>query len=267
MGRLINIESSLNPKSTTSEDITIEFPSEINLDPAKEYEIGLVNAVLWYSWNNVSTKLNTNKFVYKIPYNSSYIEKSFYIPDGAYDMYALNDYITEELASKGYCPLDASGNRILDPITGKYQNNIELRANMATLKFIWYIRPGCGYKIDTNTDLSMKLLGFNATELTQTTEAPNDGNINLDFNSLAIHCSIVSDSYVNGKQSDIIMTACPEVPPGAQIVIKPNQIIYLPLNRSDVKQINMRITDQSGILLDLSNEPVSYLLHFRERTN
>lgn len=267
MGRFINIESSLIPNSTTSEDITIEFPCEINLNPAKEYEIGLVSATLWYSWNNVSSKLNTNKFVYKIPYNSTYIEKWFYIPDGAYDMYSLNEYITQELASRGHCPLDASGNRILDPITGKYQNNIELRANLATLKFIWYIRPGCDYKIMTNTDLSMRLLGFNSTELTQTTEAPNDGNINLDFNTLAIHCSIVSESYVNGRQSDIIMTAVPKVPPGAQIVIEPNQTMYLPLNTSNIKQIRMQITDQRGVPLDLSNEPVSYLLNLRERTD
>jgi hypothetical protein len=75
-----------------------------------------------------------------------------------------------------------------------------------------------------------------------------------------IHCSLVENYYLNNVKSDVIYSFVPETPPGSLITINPNPPIYLPVREKRlIQSIRMQITDQENRLLELNNEPVTFI--------
>ena len=69
----------------TSENF-VHFNPPIQLDINKEYEVGLDNAYLWYSWHNISKTLGNNLFKY---FNgNAWVVVT--IPNGSYNIEDLN---------------------------------------------------------------------------------------------------------------------------------------------------------------------------------
>ena len=123
------------------------------------------------------------------------------------------------------------------------------------------------YQIDfTITNGLNSVLGFDNRILTGNGTYDGEHNVNItEINSLLIKCSAVVDSYVNGSSSDVIYNFTPDVPAGSLITIRPFQIMYFPINHShSIPEISMKITDQSGIEVDLNNERVTYYLHLKQ---
>jgi hypothetical protein len=58
-----------------------------------------------------------------------------------------------------------------------------------------------------------------------------------------------------------------ETPPGSLLTINPNRPIYLPVREKKfIQTIRMQITDQENRLLDLNDEPVTYMLQLRSNS-
>jgi hypothetical protein len=127
-----------------------------------------------------------------------------------------------------------------------------------------------GYTIDfTTSDFSL-LLGWNKLvyNFVGSQEGQNPANINRDINSLLIRCDIITGSYKNGTLSDTMLSFVPNVPPGSNIEIEPNHLIYLPLNvPSNIYRIRMYVTDNLGREVNLNGEPTTYLLHLRRKSD
>jgi hypothetical protein len=71
-------------------------------------------------------------------------------------------------------------------------------------------------------------------------------------------------SNLNNVKSDVIYSFVPETPPGGLMSVNPNPPIYLPVREKKfIQTIRMQITDQENILLELNDEPVTYMLHIR----
>lgn len=209
---------------------SVFFPP-LELPKDKNFVIGLVDLYTYYSIPNVYS--GCNKF---------YVGgKTFEIPIGSYEIDELERYLKEILAQ--------------DNIT------LKLKANNSTLT----CEITCSEEIDfQKSDSINRILGFNHKILKANEKHISDLPIKiLKVNSLRIECNIIDCSYVNGKKVYAIHEFFPIVSPGYKIVEIPREIIYLPVRSHIIDDIQIRILDQDGDLVDFRGEDITVRLHLK----
>ena len=83
-----------NSKKNESNKFIYQFTDKCNLKTPNNKNIGLVNLSIYYTWKNIKSTYNNNKF--KI--SASTRNGKFYLPDGSY---SISDFrITLNLLSK-----------------------------------------------------------------------------------------------------------------------------------------------------------------------
>jgi len=240
---LVVLDSSTIPNQN-SDDFTIDFSSPLRVIEGI-HEIGLIKCNLWYSFFNVSDDFNNRIIRYT---NNVAQIRTVTIPSGNYTITQLNTYLSASMIAKG-----DTASIIIEP-------------NYSTLKV--KITISNGYSLDLTASNFNLLLGWNSGvyNFNGSLDGQNPANINRDINSLLIHCDILGSSFKNGILSDILFSFVPNVPPGSNIEIEPQHLIYLPVIIPDyITKIRMYITDQLGRRVNLNQQPVTYLLHLRKR--
>ena len=234
----------------TSDNFTVDFEPPIVLDIDKQYSIGLVACDLWNSWFNVST--SNNQFRY---YNGTEW-KEIVVPAGAYSIEDINSEISRVMEEIG------------DYDSNNKKSNIIITANYNTGKTRIEILNS--YEIDFEIENSLRtILGFESKKLTRNGihDSENNGVITT-VQSLLLHCSVATGSYLNGSMSDIIYAFSVDQPPSSLLSIKPFRIFHIPIQRChQISRIGMRITDQDNNSIDLNGERVTYYLHVKESSS
>jgi len=78
-------------------------------------------------------------------------------------------------------------------------------------------------------------------QMSQKTKTPN---VSEDTDVLNIHCHLISDSLVNGEESNIILSFGRETLRASYIfVLEPRRIMFNPINRTSISSIRIYITD------------------------
>lgn len=93
-------------------------------------------------------------------------------------------------------------------------------------------------------------------------ESENLVNI-LPLTLIRIECDIVQGSYVNGLPTHIAHEFVPNVPPGYRLIEIPQNIIYLPINKSNISSITIKVLDEYGNYIDFREENIQLRLHIR----
>lgn len=241
----LHIEESKRQKPN---DLIIPLSQKIYLDPAGEYVIYLHTGTFWNCINNITAKKSNN--VLRI-YNS-FEWFNITIPDGAYNIIDINEFLLKFFLSINELDQDKDGTTI---------SPVSFEGNAPTGKVYVYLK--LGWKWDTSVSLFRNVLGFNskiisATDKTnQYTIGDNEAEIEQGVEALSIHCNLVSNSIYNGKFSDVLYHTAIEVPTAAQQVMKPYNLIKCDLEQREFAEIKLRITDQSNNDIEMS-QAVTY---------
>ncbi len=236
-----------------SANFSVNYIPPIELDPAKQYEIGLISCTCWNAMHNVKTDVNDEMWFTMITTSSISTTKKIKIPQGAYNIEDLNKTI-KELITKA----------------GGMADNFELAANYSTSRVRMTLK-NILVSLEPRERSIAQLLGFTEkayTALDQPITYDSELSVNItEVNTILVNCSTASGSYTSkGSKGQTIYSFSPEVPPGSLMQITPRHIIYYPLNVEDqISSIRMQLTDQSGKQLELNNEVVTYYLHLREQ--
>ena len=84
-------------------------------------------------------------------------------------------------------------------------------------------------------------------------------------NSVLVNVDIISGSYVNSNQSPAIYSFDPnDVSSGHKINKQQNQLIYYSVNRLDINNIRVWLTDENNNSVDLRGERVTVRIEIRE---
>ena len=82
----------------------------------------------------------------------------------------------------------------------------------------------------------------------------------LKVSALRVECNITTGAYVNDRKVHTIHEFFPVVPPGYKIVEVPSHVIYLPIAVKTIHQIQLRIVDQDGDLVNFQGEVITIRL-------
>ena len=77
-----------NSKTSGSNKFIYQFTDKLNLKTPKNKKIALVNLSIYYTWKNIKSEYNNNKFKISAPtWNDT-----FDLPDGSYSISDIQDY-------------------------------------------------------------------------------------------------------------------------------------------------------------------------------
>ena len=217
--------------SGKSSILEAQFFPAIELSEKKNYVLGLVELLTFNSIPNIDEK---NKFYIKG-------EDPITIPVGSYEIDSIEEYLKKELEPKNI--------------------TLELKANNNTLHSV----IKCSREINFKPNDSIGyLLGFTSEDFSADTSHISKFPVRiLKINSLRVECNITTGAYANGQRVHTIHEFFPAVSPGFKIIEIPTQVIYLPLTTKTIDNIQIRIVDQDGTLVNFRGEVITIRLHIK----
>ena len=83
---------------------------------------------------------------------------------------------------------------------------------------------------------------------------------------LNVHCDLISDSLVDGEESDIIYSfSTSTLTPSYSFTQEPRRVQYNPCNKNTINKIRIYITDGKRRIIDLNHSDTSFSLILREK--
>ena len=194
--------NSENSKNSESHVLILKLTNKLDLRIGKKV-IALSNLSIYYTWKNIKSSYNNNKFKISAP---TWNDK-FELPDGSYSVSDIQDYF-EYILKK-------HGEDIDKPSVQIYVNKIE---NRVTFKI------KNGYSLELLTPETMKFLGSTKNKITKDKSSENVPHLEIT-EVVLVHCDIASKDYQ--QDSRVLYTFVPNKPFGSLLEIFPTNHIFL----------------------------------------
>ena len=192
--------------------------------------VALSNLSIYYTWKNVKSSYNNNKFKISAPTWS----EEFKLPDGSYSAQDIEDYF-EYILKKHSDSVDNPSIRI-------YVNKIE---NRITFKI------KNGYYLELLTPETMKFLGSNNSKITKDKNGENVPHLKI-VEVVLVHCNLVNNDYQ--QNSRILYTFVPNKTFGSLLEISPPNHVFLKTFNSEFQEIKIWFTDQTSKPLEVEDK-------------
>ena len=164
--------NSENSKTSKPPVLILKLTNKLDLRIGEKI-IALSNLSIYYTWKNIKSSYNNNKFKMSAP---AWNDK-FELPDGSYYVSDIQDYF-EHIFKK-------HGEDIGKPSIQIYGNKIE---NRVTFKI------KNGYSLELLTSETMKLLGSTGNKITKDKNGENVPHLEIK-KVVLVQCHIVSNDY------------------------------------------------------------------------
>lgn len=214
--------------------LSANFDPPIYLDEDSEYVMGLLNFETYNTIPNISKPNNIFKLTGRA---------AITIPEGAYEINDINDYIQTQLnpANKEHVVLKGNNSTLKTLIKSTHEIDFTPKESIGGL---------LGFE-PKKYEANMWHLSQNITKI-------------MKINSILVHCNISLGAYKNGQPGHIIHQFFPTVPPGFKIVVAPNPVIYLPISTKTITNITIKILDQADKPVSFQSETITVGLHLKK---
>ena len=202
--------NSENSKMSKLHVLILELTNKIDLRIGDNI-IALSNFSIYYTWKNLKSSYNNNKF--KI--SASTWNDKFESPDGLYSVSDIQDYF-EYILKK-------HGEDIDKPSVQIYVNKIE---NRVTFKI------KNGYSLELLTPETMKLLGSTKNKITKDKNGENVPHLEIT-EVVLVHCDIVNNDYQQDLR--VLYTFVPNKPFDSLLETSPTNHIFLKIFNMKLK--------------------------------
>ena len=205
--------NTLNSKTNESNRFVYQFTDKLNLkNPNKN--IALANLSIYYTWKNIKSKYNNNKFKIHAPtWNDE-----FNLPDGSYSVSDIQDYLEfikhETIADNP--PVQIYVNKIKNRIVCKIKT---------------------GYKLELLTE-TMQLLGSSKKVIDKNRDreiVPRLKTVEV----VLVHCNLVNNNYQ--QTSKVLFTFVPNKQFGQIFTITPHSPTILKITNVEFSFIEICI--------------------------
>ena len=200
------------------------------IDLRSEKTVALSNLSIYYTWKNIKSSCNNNKFKTSAPTWS----EEFELPDGSYSISDIQDYfeyiLKKHRESVDNPPIRIYVNKIQNRITFKIKN---------------------GYYLELLTPETMKLLGSSKSKITKDENGEDVPNLEV-VEVVLVHCNLVNNDYQ--QESRILYTFIPNKTFGSLFEISPKNHVFLKIFNSEFREIKVWFTDQKSRPLEVEDK-------------
>ena len=218
--------NSENSKTSEHNVLVLKLFDKLDLRRGQK-TVALSNLSIYYTWKNVKSSYNNDKFKISAPTWS----EEFNLPDGSYSVSDIQDYF-EYILKK-------HGENVDNPSIRMYINRI---GNRITFKI------KNGYYLELLTPETMKLLG--STESKKTKDKNGENVPHLEIVELVlVHCNLVNNDYQ--QDSRILYTFVPNKTFGSLLEILPTNQVFL---KKKIQEVKIWFTDQTSKPLELEDK-------------
>ena len=220
--------NSENSKTSEPHILKLKLTDKLDLRLDKKV-IALSNISMYYTWNNIKSSYNNNKFKISTPTWN----EEFTLPDGSYPVSDIQDYFQYILKNHG-----KNTNK---PSVQIYVNKIE---NRITFKIT------NGYSLELLTQETMKLLGSTENKITKDKNGKNVPHLEIT-EVVLVHCNMVNNDYQ--YDSRVLYTFVSNKSFGSLLDISPSNHIFLKTFNSECDEILVWFTDQNSKPLEIED--------------
>ena len=221
--------NSENSKTSEYHVLVLKLTDKLDLRRGKK-TVALSNLSIYYTWKNIKSSYNDNKFKISAP---TWNEK-FELTDGSYSISDIQDYF-EYILKKHSQSVDNPPIRI-------YVNRIE---NRITFKV------KSGYYLEILAPKTMKLLGSAESKITKDQNGENLPRLEV-VELVLVHCNLVNKDYQ--QDSRILYAFVPNKTFGSLLEISPTNHVFLKTFNSEFQEIKIWFTDQTSAPLELEDK-------------
>ena len=218
-----------NSRSSEYHVLVLKLTDKLDLRRGQK-TVALSNLSIYYTWKNIKSSYNNNKFKISAPTWS----KEFELPDGSYSVSDIRDYF-EYILKKHSESVDNPSVRI-------YVNKIE---NRITFKI------KNGYYLEFLTPETIKLLGSTNSKITKDKNGEDVPHLEV-AELVLVHCNLVNSDYQ--QNSRILYTFIPNKSFGSLLEILPPNHFFLKTFNSEFQEIKIWFTDQTSKPLEVEDK-------------
>ena len=218
-----------NSKTSEYHVLVLKLTDKLDLRRGKK-TVALSNLSIYYTWKNVKSSHNNNKFKISAPTWS----EEFELPDGSYSISDIQDHFEYTLKKHS--------ESVDNPSIRMYINKIENR-------IIFIIKSGC--YLELLTPETMKLLISTESKITKDKNGENVPPLEV-VELVLVHCSLVNNDYQ--QDSRILFTFVPDKSFGSLLEISPKNHVFLKTFNSEFQEVKIWFTDQTSKPLELEGK-------------
>ena len=206
----------------------LDLADKINLKNPKK-NIALVNLSIYYTWKNIKTEYNNNKFKTSAPTWN----EIFDLPDGSYTIDDIQDYF-EFIIKKHETLTD-------NPSIKIYSNKIKNR-------IVFKIKNG--YKLELLTPETIKLLESTKNVVDKDKNSENVPKLD-SVKVVLVHCNLVKNDYQHA--SKVLFSFAPNKQFGNLLNISPHVFTMMNTGNTEFSSVEVWFTDQSSKALEIED--------------
>jgi len=250
-----------------------------------DFDVSVGQAYLYYSWYNISSNLNNNKFQITFPTSGSSVTSIITLADGAYNITDLNNALQYWFISMGYY--------LIDSVTGYYTYYGAFQLSPTGYSVQWitnplptslpsgYISGGMTFPISSDQHPQLTILSTNdfsdiigyesgtyptiATNVgIMTSESTNPPNVS-PINAIQMRLSCCYNPF-SSNSTLIHVFSSQGVAIGESINASPIQLQFVPCIGSH-KTITLQFYDQLGRVLFMIDRNIVIKLIFKKRND
>ena len=217
--------------SKTSEPNRFKYNLIDKLDlknPNKNMALG--NLSIYYTWKNVKSTYNNNKFKTSAPTWN----ETFDLPDGSYNTSEIQNYI-EYIIKKH----ETIGENAPILIYSDTKNN----------RIVFKIKRG--YKLKLLSKETMKLLGSTKDIIDSDKNSENVPRLE-NVEVILVHCNLVNNSYQQASRLSFTFVSTKQY--GQLISISPHSLVFLKKMNTEFSEIEVWFTDQDNNALEIEDK-------------
>ena len=213
--------NSENSKTSKSHILALKLTNKSDLRIGEKV-IALSNLSIYYTWRNIKSSYNNNKFEISAPTWNDEFELS----DRLYSVSDIQDYFE--------FILEKHGEDIDEPSVQIHVNKIECRITFKIKN---------GYSLELLTPETMKLFGSTKNKITEDKNGENVPKLDIT-EVILVHCNIVNNDYVEDLR--VLYMFVPNNPFGSLLEISSTKNIFLKTFNTEFQDIEVWFTDQNS---------------------
>ena len=249
MTSTIVLKSSNITDKTTNAVFKYDFPNSVNL---VDYEVALISASMYYSWNNISTILQNRTFQYQYIDGSNVTQTvTVTLDEGLYEISDLNKALQFSMINEGLYLIDEAGEYVyyLEFVINSVRNSVDINTYAVPISLpdgFSEHKDWPGYPTTTyNPNLIIpakfnQIIGYASSFETGFNSGVGkplsfsssvSPNVNPN-SSILVDLDLIDNVYSN--PTGVISTIVPDVPVGALISVKSNELVFSPIRNGSI---------------------------------